>query len=114
MRPGYGGAVGDGARVVVQDMCGALVVADLGERLDPRQCVERVAAQEADRRFDGTAEAAMLMAPVLAGLRLTRRLEVEMRSAARGASGTRQDDPQNVPMLVLADHVAEGEQLGGR
>src|SRR4051794_27517735 len=78
------------ARVVVQDARGRLVVADDVEELDATQRVERVAPQECRSRLHRPAHALVLVAPVLARLRLARRLEVEMRGATRRPCGTRE------------------------
>ena len=56
----------------------------------------------------------MLVAPVLARLRLARRLEVEVRSSARRARGAGEDDAQDVAVLVLVDEIPEREQLRDR
>ena len=92
----------------------ALVVAYLCELLDARERVERVAAQESNGGLDGLARALVLVAPVLAGLRLTRRLEVEMRCPPCGACGARENHAQHVGVLVLGGQVAEREELGRR
>ena len=84
------------------------------ERLDARERVERVAAEEAGRGLDRTAGPPVLVAPVLAHLRLARRLEVEVRGAPRRPGGAREHDAEQVLVLVLADQLAEGEQLRRR
>ena len=91
-----------------------VVVPHARELLDACERVERVAAQEADRRLDRPARPLVLVAPVLAGLRLARRLEVEVRRAARRPRRARQHDAQHVAVLVLADQLAECKQLAER
>jgi hypothetical protein len=69
------------ARVVVNDGGPAAVRSDTRELLDPRERVERVPPKECSRRLHRPADALVLVAPVLADLWRTRRLEVEVRGA---------------------------------
>jgi hypothetical protein len=89
----------------------SVVGSDVGERFDPGERVDCVAAQEAGGGGDGAAGASMLVAPVLGRLRRARRLEVEVGRAPRRPGRPREDDAQDVAMLVVVDQVAEGEQL---
>ena len=89
-------------------------VADARERLDPRERVERVSADEVLGALDRAALALVLEAPVRADLRLLREVEVEVRRQARRPRRAGQHDPEDVGVLVVADQRAEGEQLGGR
>ena len=101
----------DVPRVPVEHRRLAFQVADAREPLDPRQCVERVPAKETGRRLDRPALAPMLVAPVLAALRLFRRLEVEVGGPPRRPRGPRKDYAQDVAVPVLRDQLAEGEEL---
>ena len=86
--------------------------ADAGERLEPRERVERVTAEEVVGALDRPALALVLEAPVRLGLRLLREVEVEVRRQPRRPRRAREHDAQDVRMLVVADEDPEGEQLG--
>src|SRR5947199_181528 len=62
--------------------------------------------------LDGPAGLAVLVAPVLAELRLTGEVEVEVRRASRRPGGPRQYDAQHVPVLVVGDQGAVEDELG--
>ena len=103
--PGYGGdvrmpsnvsAYSTVLRVAVEDARLTRLVAQLRERLDACERVERVAAEEAGRGLDRAADAPVLVAPVLARLGRSRRLEVEVGRAARRAGSPREDDAEQV------------------
>ena len=84
------------------------------ELTDPLEGVERVAAQEVLGSFDRAAELAVLVAPVLATLRLAREVEVVVRRPPRRAGRAREHDSQDVAMLVLVDERAVEQELGRR
>src|SRR5207244_6541841 len=74
----------DVASVGAQDRRLALAVADEPQPPDPGERVERIAAQEADRRLDRAAGPLVLVATVLGRLRSAGRLVIEVCGAARG------------------------------
>ena len=88
--------------------------AHAGELHDPRHRVEPVTAQELRRRLDRTACPLVLVAPVLPELRLAREVEVEVRRPPRRAGRAREDDAQDVRVLVLGDERPEAQQVVAR
>ena len=86
---------------------------DGGERLDPVERVERVAEQEAPRRFHGPADAAVLVAPVLALLRRAREIEVEVGRASSRPGGAGEYDAQDVAVRRRVDEPVEVKELLG-
>src|SRR5438034_1473765 len=80
------------ASVAVQDASYRSTRAHARELADPRERVERVAVQEVLGALDRSAGLAVLVAPVLPDLRLTREVEVEVRRPSRGAGSARQHD----------------------
>ncbi len=101
------------ARVAVQDGRLALDVAHLRELLDPRERVERVAAEEADRRLDRPAVRRCLWHQYspLCGSRGASRSKCAARRADRAARERITRRTSRVP--VLRDQIAEREKLGG-
>ena len=77
---------------------------------DAFERVERVAPQEADCIGCRRADAIVLVTVVRFGLRLARKIEIEMRRQPRGPGGARQDDLQDVLVFILLDRVAKQQQ----
>ena len=82
------------------------------EGADPLERVERVAAEEVLGALDGAARLPVLVAPVLADLRLAREVEVEVGRASGGAGGAREHDAHHVTVLVVLDQRAVEDELG--
>ena len=101
------------ARVAVEHDSRPPLVANGGERLEPRQRVEQVPRQELLRTLHRRARSAVLVAPVRADLRHTREVEVEVGRQAGGSRGAGEDDPQHVCVRVLREQRAEVQELGG-
>ena len=99
------------AGIAVQHLGLAPARAHARELSDPRERVERVAAQEVLGALDRAADLLVLVAPVLADLRLAREVEVEVRRPACRASRPREHDAQDVGVLVLVDEGAEEREL---
>src|SRR5205085_7709504 len=94
------------AGVAVEDGRLALAGPDAGEGLDPRQGVERVAADEMLRALDRPALPLVLVAPVGADLRRARALGAEVWRQPRGPRRPREHDAQHVRVLVVVDQRA--------
>ena len=102
------------ARVSVQHGRLTPRVTHTGELRDPREGVECVTAEKADRRVDGTALATVLVAPVLLALRRLRRLEIEVGRLPGRPRSPREDHAKDVAMPVLRDQSSECDEFGGR
>jgi hypothetical protein len=100
-------------RVAVQHARRAPARPHARELSNPLQRVERVPAQEASSLAHRPARPLVLVAPVLRALRGAREVEIEVRRAPRGPGRARQDDSQDIRVLVVVDKPAEEEQLGG-
>ena len=90
---------------------GVAASADARELLQPGECVERVAGEELRRLLDRPAFAPVLVTPVGLGLRRAREVEVEVRRPASRAGGAREDDAEDVGVLVVHEQRAEAQQL---
>ena len=95
-RPGPGQL----ARVPVHHDRLASACADARELLDPRQRVERVAAEEVLGPVDRPAGSAVLVTPVGLALRGAREVEVEVRGQPGRSRRARQHDTEHVGLLV--------------
>ena len=82
------------------------------EGADPLERVERITAEEVLRAFDRAARLPVLVAPVLADLRLAREVEVEVGRPPSRSGGAREDDAHHVPVLVVLDQRAVEDELG--
>ena len=76
------------------------------ELLDPRESIERVAPEEVLRAVDRPALAFVLVAPVLADLRSSWEVEIEVGREACGPGRTCEHHAEDVRVLVLADQPA--------
>ncbi len=101
------------ARIAVQDRGDRFSRAHAREVADPRERVEGVAAQEVLGALDRTTCLAVLVAPVLLGLWLTREVEVEVRRPAGRPGGAREHDAHHVRVLVVVDQRAVEDELRG-
>ena len=101
------------ARVAVDDLRGPPRRAHAGEGLDPRQRVERVAAQEVRGGLHRPARPLVLVTPVGRALGGAREVEVEVRRPPRRSGCPGEHDAQDVGVLVLRNHRSERQQLAG-
>src|SRR5436309_1280669 len=85
--------------------------ADARELFQPLECVECVTGQKLRSCRDRRADALVLVTPIRLHLRHVREVEVEVCCAASGPSRAREDDAEDVCMLVFADDLPKGKQL---
>ena len=103
----------DLARVALDDR-DRVVGAQVAELLHPLRRVAGVAAEELPRLADGTADAPVLVAEVLAPHWLAREVQVVMTRQSRRARGTREHDAPEIRIGGVLDLRAERRQLGER